>query len=74
MLILARLISRSSRSLAAMIGFVRAGGGRRRGGWSGSPDRDVSVALPSLPLFSYRFKPQLSASGGPVPTLSYFLP
>jgi hypothetical protein len=53
MLILDRLISRSSRSLAATIGFVRAGGGRGCGGWSGSPDDDFARSAVSLPAFFY---------------------
>jgi hypothetical protein len=45
MFILERLTSSSCRSLAAMIGFARsAGGARRRGGQSGTPDDWRSLA------------------------------
>lgn len=57
MLIQDRLTSRSSRSLAAMIGFGRAGACRGHGGRSGSPDDDrrMTAAFPRtslLPPFS----------------------
>jgi DNA-binding transcriptional LysR family regulator len=56
MFILDRIVSRSSRSLAAMIGFSRAAFGHARGGHSGSPDDDAVTLLvrpiPLPPLFS----------------------
>jgi hypothetical protein len=52
MLILLRLIARSSRSLAVMTGYTRAGSGRGRGGRAGSPDDDAHIAAVSLPAFS----------------------
>jgi hypothetical protein len=51
MLILDRLISRSSRSLAAMIGAGRAGASRGDGGRSGSPDDDRIRAFVFPPAF-----------------------
>src|SRR3989304_2050389 len=56
MLILDRLIARSSRSLAVMISFARPGSGRMRGGVSGNPDDDgdcrVGRAFPLHPSCS----------------------
>ena len=55
MFILDRIVSRSSRSLAMMIGFSWAASGHARGGRSGSPDDDAATLLvrsiPFLPLF-----------------------
>jgi len=62
MLILDRLISRSSRSLAATIGYVCAGGGRGRGGWSGSPDDDGIGPVLLLPVLLPPFQPISSAA------------
>lgn len=52
MLILLRLIARSSRSLAVMTGYARTGGGRGRGGHAGSPDDDAQIATIPSPAFS----------------------
>jgi hypothetical protein len=49
MLILFRLITRSSRSLAVMTGYTRAGSGGGRGGRSGSPDDDVQFTAAVVP-------------------------
>jgi hypothetical protein len=52
MLILERLISRSSRSLAAMIGFGRAGASRGRGRRAGGTDDDrISSTFVFPPAF-----------------------
>jgi hypothetical protein len=61
MLILDRLISRSSRSLATMIGYVSAGGGRGRGSWSGSPDDDVRTPTVLAPPAFSRLTPALAS-------------
>jgi len=51
MFILDRIVSRSSRSLAAMIGFSRATFRRAWGGHTGSPDDDAATMLVrSIPL------------------------
>jgi len=54
MYILDRIISRSSRSLAAMIGFSCVASDNACGGRSGSPDDDAAIARGSLvhPLLS----------------------
>jgi len=53
MYILDRLISRSSRSLAAMIGFSWVANGNAHGGRSGTPDDDARVRAPrTSPLSS----------------------
>jgi hypothetical protein len=44
MYILDRIISRSSRSLAAMIGFSWVANGNAHGGRSGTPDDDAAIA------------------------------
>jgi hypothetical protein len=63
MLILLRLIARSSRSLAVMTGYVRAGGGRGRGGRAGSPDDDVHFsAIPSPALSPLHPLPRFAAA------------
>lgn len=51
MLILGRLTSRSSRSLAVMIGYARAGFGHARGGRSGSPDDAEPIRAQSAVFF-----------------------
>jgi len=52
MYLLDRIISRSSRSLAAMIGFSWVANGNAHGGRSGTPDDDAAIArgphVPSL--------------------------
>jgi hypothetical protein len=65
MYILDRIISRSSRSLAAMIGFSWVANGNARGGRSGSPDDDAAIArashVPSL-LSAFFPPPELAAA------------
>jgi hypothetical protein len=56
MYILDRIISRSSRSLAAMIGFSWVANGNAHGGRSGIPDDDAAVARGShVPFSPLRF-------------------
>lgn len=58
-----RLTSRSSRSIAVMIGFARAGGGGR-GGRMGSPDdeRGFHASPPLLPFLQLsRTTPKIHA-------------
>jgi len=63
MLILLRLIARSSRSLAVMTGYTRAGGGRGRGARAGSPDDSAHFAtMPSPALFPLHPFPRLAAT------------
>ena len=66
MLILARLISASCRSLASMLGTGCARWGRA--GRSGSPDDFVAAAFAMVPLSSsaFRFAPDPSVSS-PIP-------
>jgi hypothetical protein len=55
MFILQRLVSRSSRSLAVMIGFGRAADDRTRAGRRGCPEAAAAhVSIPAVP--SHRFK------------------
>jgi len=55
MFLLHRLTSRSSRSIAVMIGFAQAGGGGGRGGRMGSPDdeRGFRASPPLLPFLQF---------------------
>jgi hypothetical protein len=47
MFILDRLVSRSARSLAVMIGFAQSGSGRGRGEARGRPATALRVPVPS---------------------------
>src|SRR5437773_9353901 len=67
MLILDRLISRSSRSLAVMTGFARAGGGRGRGRWSGSPDGDGAGPVLFPPVLLPPFQPAIPTASSTDP-------
>jgi len=63
MLILLRLIARSSRSLAVMTGYARTGGGSGRGGRAGSPDDDAHcAAIPSPALSPLHPLPRFAAA------------
>jgi hypothetical protein len=62
MLVLHRLIARSSRSLAVMTGYARLGGGRGRGGHSGSPDDAHFAAVPAPFPHSLHSLPRLAAT------------
>jgi hypothetical protein len=57
MYILDRLISRSSRSLAAMIGFSWVANGNAHGGRSGTPDDDARVRAHRTSPSPLRFLP-----------------
>jgi hypothetical protein len=66
MYILDRIISRSSRSLAAMIGFSWVANGNAHGGRSGTPDDDAAIArgrhVPLSPLRFFLPPPELAAA------------
>jgi hypothetical protein len=68
MLIIERLTSASSRSLAVMIGFARMGFGCARGGRSGSPDvGSIRAHACHLLPSSISFRPSSAALAGARP-------